>query len=247
MLQLLAYRLGRGLSPRDVAERSGLSHNAIANLENEGSTALRALTFDQLSTIAAIYGIALTDLLDALRSELDGGQARPEAEDAAKVQAALADAGEAIDRDGLAIGLQWTLDRTQDALDTLIKALRGSGQSIVRTKEGRHRLIARPDVLTNDERERLRAASGRTDRNLTVPEATVLRVLLDQPNESGTRAMFSDPDQQEAISALLRAGTLMESQDGFHIHDDVAFSLLRRYRPPLSVVSSSRRGPVSPS
>ena len=246
-MRLLAYRLDRGLSPRDVAERSGLSHNAIANLENEDSTALRGLTFDQLSTIAAIYGIALADLLDALRSEATGRQTRPDAKDAAKIQAALADAGEAIDRDGLAIGLQWTLERTQDALDTLIDTLRGSGQSIVRTKDGRYRLIARPNLLTSDERERLRAASARTDRNLTVPEATVLRVLLDQPNESGTRAMFSDPEQQEAISALLRAGTLLESQDGFHIHDDIAFSLLRRYRPPLSVVSSSRRGPVSPS
>lgn len=102
-------------------------------------------------------------------------------------------------------------------------------------------------MLSDDERERLRAARGRTDRNLAVPEASVLRVLLDQPNESGTRAMFSDPDEQDAISALLRAGTLLESDDGFHIHDDIAFSLFRRYRPPLSVVSSSRRRPVSPT
>lgn len=136
MLQLLACRLGRGLSPRDVAERCGLSHNAIANIENEGSTALRALTFDQLTAIAAIYGIALTDLLDWLRSEPTDGHRRPDPEDAARIQAALTDADEAIDRDGLAISLQWTRERTQGVLDALIETIRGSGQAIARTKAG---------------------------------------------------------------------------------------------------------------
>ena len=245
MFQLQAYRLGRGLSPGDIAERSGLSHNAIANFENQGTTALRALSFDQLSGLAAIYGIALTDLLDWLRSEPTGAHVRPDPEDAAKVQAALADADEAIDRDGLAISLQWTLERTQAALDALIDTLRGNGQAIARTSCGHYRLIPRPGVLTHDEQLRLRAARGRADRNLTVPEATVLRVLLDQPTMSATHAMFTDPKERDAVAALLRAGTLLEFDHVLSIHEDAAFSLFNRYRPPQSVVSPSCHEAVS--
>lgn len=245
MLQLQAYRLGRGLSPSDVAERAGLSHNAIANLENQDTTALRALTFDQLTGVAAIYGIALTDLLDWLRSEPTGAPVRPDPEDAAKLEAALADTDEAVDRDGLAIGLEWTLERTQAALDALVDTLRGRGQAVARTSGDRYRLISRPGVLSDDEQLRLRAARGRADRNLTVPEANVLRVLLDQPNASATHAIFTDPKEQDAVAALLRAGTLLEFDHVVSIHEDVAFSLFNRYRPPQSVVSPSCREPVS--
>lgn len=237
MLQLQAYRLGRGLSLGDVAERSGLSHNAITNLETPGTAALRALTFDQLQGVAAIYGIALTDLLDWLRSEPTGAKRRPGPHDAARLEAALAEADEPLDRECLAIGLEWTLERTQAALDALADALRGRGQAIARNGAGHHRLISRPGVLSHDERRRLRSAPGHVDRNLSVPEASVLRVLLDQPNQRGTHAMFTDPKEQDAVAALLRAETLVEYGDTLAIHDDVAFSLLHRYRPPRSVVS----------
>lgn len=100
-------------------------------------------------------------------------------------------------------------------------------------------------MLSDDEQLRLRAARGRADRNLTVPEANVLRVLLDQPNESAPHAMFTDPKEQDAVAALLRAGTLLEFDRVLSIHEDVAFSLFNRYRPPQSVVSSSCREAVS--
>lgn len=117
--------------------------------------------------------------------------------------------------------------------------------AVARTSGDRYRLISRPGVLSDDEQLRLRAARGRADRNLTVPEANVLRVLLGQPNASATHATFTDPEEQDAVAALLRAGTLLEFDHVVSIHEDVAFSLFNRYRPPQSVVSPSCRERVS--
>ena len=161
------YRLDKGLSPCDVAERSGLSHNAIATFENEDSTALRGATFDQLSTIAAIYGIAFADLLDALRSRPTDVKHDPR-------QGCSQDPGRARRR-----RRSDRSRRTGDRLAVDARAHTGSALQHPHRHATRQRpidrahqgcapsgLIARPNLLTSDERERLRAASARTDRNL---------------------------------------------------------------------------------
>lgn len=180
MLQLQTYRLRKGLSPSQAAERTGLSHNAITNIEISGETALRSLTFDQLTVLAAVYGIALTDILDWLRAQPSGSFSRPDPEDTAKIEAALADADQPIDREWFAVSFGWTLQRTQAALDAVVERMRGSGQALVQTTTARYRLISRPGVLSHDEQQRLRNQRSHADRNLSLAEANVLRVVLDQ-------------------------------------------------------------------
>lgn len=244
MLHLQSYRLRKGLSPGEVAERTGLSHNAINNLESPGENALRSLTFDQLTVVGAVYGIELTDILDWLRGEPRGARNRAEPADAAKIEAALADADEPMDRECFAVAFGWTLERSQAALDAVAERMRGSGQALMQVAGDRYRLIARPEVLSRDDQQQLQVQRRRTDHNLSRAEATVLRVVLDQPNQTCAHAMFTDPKERDAVAELLRAGRLLEFDDSLHVHEDVVFSLFHRYRPPHGVLAAASKGLV---
>lgn len=77
----------------------------------------------------------------------------------------------------------------------------------------------------------------------TLAQANVVRVLADLPGNRGSRALFTDPDEHEAITALLAAGTLGEWDDTLAISADAAFSLYERYRP--STILTAMTQPVS--
>ncbi len=85
------YRQARGLSTAQVAERVGISRSAAAQLDR-GDGAWRALTFEQLTSLAATYGVDLGDLVHRLTSRRPG---QPFASnDATKLEAALSHAGQ---------------------------------------------------------------------------------------------------------------------------------------------------------
>lgn len=230
MNELSFYRVGKGLSPGAVAASIGLTHNAIERLEN-GTRAWRALTYDQLIALAAIYGIALSDLLDRLADKPDAHHPATPA-DAAKVEAVMVDAREGIDRDDIAIAFGWTLERTQAAIDALIDTLRDRGQSVAQLAAGRYRLMARPGLIDYDEQTRLQAARGRTTLTLGPTEATVLRVLLDHANHSGSCELFDDPAERVAVGTLIKAGMVFEWGDSLCVSSQVAFSLYEHPLPP---------------
>jgi len=231
-------------APSAASAGSLIRRNAINNLESPGENALRSLTFDQLSVMAAVYGIELTDILDWLRGEPRGARNRVEPGDAAKIEAALAEADEPMDREWLAVSFGWTLERSQAALDAVVERMRDGGQALMQPTSGRYRLIARPEVLSRDEQQALQNQRRRTDHNLSRAEATVLRVVLDQPNQTCTHAAFTDPAERDAIAELLRTGKLLEFDNSLHVHEDIAFSLFHRYRPPHGVLAAASKGLV---
>ncbi|MDP8909687.1 MAG: hypothetical protein M3N47_11365 [Chloroflexota bacterium] len=63
-----------------------------------------------------------------LRAQPSGSFSRPDPEDTAKIEAALADADQPTDREWFAVSFGWTLERTQAALDAVVERMRGSGQ-----------------------------------------------------------------------------------------------------------------------
>lgn len=140
-MPLSDYRQARGLSTAQIAERVGISRNAASELERTES-AWRSLTFEQLSGLAATYGIVLGDLIDHLTSPRPGRPLR--SDDATKLEAALSHAGE-LRRDDIAITFDWTLELTEAAFSSLVAALRGRGQALARPSPETYRLITRPN------------------------------------------------------------------------------------------------------
>jgi len=224
---LSEYRQARGLSTAQVAERVGISRNAAAQLDRHDG-AWRALTFEQLISLAATYGVDLDDLIHRLTSRRPGYPLS--SDDATKLEAALSHAGQ-VRRDDIAIALGWTLERTEAAFSALADELRTRGQALARPGPENYRLITRPDILNIDQIQKLTAARLSKGAGPTLAQANVIRVLADQPGNRGSRALFTDPDEHQAITELLAAGTLGEWEDTLAISSDAAFSLYERYRP----------------
>lgn len=224
-MSLGEYRQARGLSIAQVAERVGISRHA-ADLLDRSDLAWRSLTFDQLTSLAASYGIHLDDLIDRLTVH------RPllPSDDATKLEAALSYAGE-LRRDDIATIFGWTLERTEAAFSALVDALRGRGQALARPSPESYRLITRPDILGYDQPSRLIEACGTNQAGPTVAEANVIRMLADMPRQRGCRELFCDPDEQAAVNRLLAAGTLAEWDDTLALAADVAFSIYERAEP----------------
>jgi len=90
-MHLSEYRQARGLSTAQVAERVGISRNAAAQLDRHDG-AWRALNFEQLTSLAATYGVDLDDLIHRLTSRRPGHPLS--SDDATKLEAALSHAGQ---------------------------------------------------------------------------------------------------------------------------------------------------------
>lgn len=224
---LASFRQARGLSALQVAEHVGITHQAAGQLDM-GTGAWRSLTYEQLTELAHAYGIALPDLLDALQPPNQSGCAS----DAAKLEAALSRAGRGLHRDDIAISWDWSLQRTEAAADALGDALRGRGLALARPQPGVYVLIARPEILSRHEQQRLHTAIRAAELQLSVAQAQVLRSLLDQPTQHGSRDLFSDPAEREAVAELLAADLLWEWDDAICVSDEAAFSLFLRRSPP---------------
>jgi len=233
---LSEYRLARGLSTAQVAERVGISRNAAAQLDRHDG-AWRALNFEQLTSLAATYGVDLGDLIHRLTSRRPGYPLS--SDDATKLEAALSHAGQ-VRRDDIAIALGWTLERTEAAFSTLADKLRTRGQALARPGPETYRLITRPDILNVDQIQKLTGARLSKGAGPTLAQANVVRVLADQPGNRGSRALFTDPDEHQAITELLAAGTLGEWEDTLAISADAAFSLYERYRPSSILTAMSQ-------
>jgi len=70
----------------------------------------------------------------------------------------------------------------------------------------------RPDILSIDQIQKLAGARLSKGAGPTLAQANVVRVLADQPGNRGSR-LFTDPDEHQAITELLAAGTLGEWED----------------------------------
>lgn len=226
-MSLSDYRQARGLSIVEVAQRVGITRDAAHQLDRN-TASWRALTVEQLVTLAGLYGVDSTELLDRMTSRKRFQERY--AHDGVVLEAALSD-GEERSRDDIARVLGWTLDRTEAAFAALADALRGRGQIITRPAPETYRLIARPGLLRADQRARLNDAH-RSETGPDAATADVIRVLADMPNHRAARNLFTRPGEQAAIAELLQNRSLEELDDAIALSPEIAFSIYRRRHPP---------------
>lgn len=214
--RIVMARLELNLSQRDVAFAVGIHPVTMSRLEQGRSDETLALgTIDRL---AAALGLSTTTLF---RQPDTNHAPNDPTNDAPRLEALMCDCGTALSADEIAVSFGWTIPRAQAALSALKGSLAGRGVTIFSSGR-RHRLVARSDMLTSPERERLeRARSVRY--GLMLHEALLLQQVrrgippLEPARLSGK--------QRVAMGSLMKAGLIKAYGERIELTEDARFSL----------------------
>lgn len=185
-------RLVRGLSRREVADRTGVTSAAIEHAE-QSSHELRGPLTDKLA-----------------RALVRHGETQPRAgtpSDAARAHALLADLARPCTLEQIAEVLRWSLARATAALEALEERLADSGQAIEPTGRHTYRLAPRDHLLSDTERRRAHQAPAGP---LTQDAAAILHQIIEGPRRRRYRDNFTTPGSRPAIERLLAADLVWE-------------------------------------
>ncbi len=199
-------RLQLGLSRTDLARLTGLAWDVIATIEERGEPP--ALTLHAARRLASALAIDLTTIAAAW------GRAQPEDEDV-RVEALLAHADHPASATHIADALQWSLKRTQRALQHLDERLAGTGQTLRHTAPGCYELAPRGDVLQPGDLGRLRER----EEPISAADAALLRRLIIGRREDRCWANF-DSRQRTRLVRLAQRGLVQSDGTWIHLSAD---------------------------
>lgn len=190
MTVIARRRLELGLTRLDLAAHAGINVAAVAALEE------RRLPPELTITAAKRLAHALDLTLDALTSS---APRQAPADDDATVEALLATTSAACPLEAIADTLDWTLARTQSALDRLDRRLQSTGQTLRRTGAHTYTLAARVTLIEPSQQADL-------TRRITPLEpadhATLYWVLTARAQECRWEVL--DANARESIARLAR-------------------------------------------
>ncbi len=140
-------RIEAGLHPTALTDAVSATNSQTIHRLERGCDQSH-LTFGFLATVCETLGVDVSDLLDRSHRATDScdkTESSGEADDAARVGALLAAAGEWCPVDHLADTLRWNLERTVCALDRLDVRLAAAGQRLARRADHAVCIRAVPD------------------------------------------------------------------------------------------------------
>ena len=215
--RILMARLELNLSQRDVAFDVGMNPVTMSRLEQGRSD--ESLDLRTVARLAAVLGLSITSLFAQPESGVD---LEIPTSDERRLEALLYDSRSALGADDIALALGWTLPRTHAALRRLNVAL-GPRGTMIHSSGRRHRVTARSDLLTSNERksvERIHHAR----RGLGLHEARLLQQVRKGSFRVGwTRTMSSK--ERVAAGSLFKAGLVEAVGDRIQLTEDAHFSL----------------------
>lgn len=200
-------RLAHGLSQVALAQRLGITTTVIAGLER--GTNAHNINLGLLSRIAEELGLHPAELLTR-----PPPSPPPASADEVKIEAALALIGKKVHPVDLARGLEWPLQRVNDALRRLRTARADSGQ-IVHYTGGRWGIAPQRSLLSKSEVERLERSVTTRD-HLSVSHARVLLAAL-RGEIDGRWMADATADQKVGLSKLVRLGWVVASGSGAYV------------------------------
>lgn len=215
--KLSQARTAQGLSQRALGRLADIRMGTLAKLER--GEPVQTLTVRALVKLADAVCVDPSTLLVRSEEPVD-----PEPDDV-KVEALLAQAGKAVNRDDIAWSLEWTLDRTNDALKALERRLAPTGQRLRAAKFGWYAVGASQDVLSDDETARSTRVTM-TEYGLHRAHAKLLSRLANGRKvgsiHTSQRYEFG---KKNPIADLILARMVVPVEDQIVLSEDVAFSL----------------------
>ena len=215
--RILMARLELNLSQRDVAFDVGINPVTMSRLEQGGSD--ESLDLRTVDRLAAALGLSITSLFAQPETDVD-----PEipTSDERRLEALLYYSRSALGADDIALALGWTLPRTHAALRRLRAALALRG-TMIHSSGRRHRVTARSDILTSNERQSVER-THHARLGLTVVEARLLQQVRRGTLRVGwTRTMSNK--ERVAAGSLFKAGLVEAVGDRIQLTEDAHFSL----------------------
>jgi transcriptional regulator with XRE-family HTH domain len=209
-------RFELNLSQRDVALEVGIHPVTMSRLEQGRND--ETLTLGTIQRLAAALGLSISTLFWPPEAN---EQPEDPTQDECRLEALLWDARTAVSADDIAVAFGWTLRRVHTALSALEGRLAGRGTAIFSSGR-RHRLTARSDMLTSQERERLeRARSVRY--GLMLHEALILQQV--RRGAPALELAHLSGKERVAMGSLLKAGLIHVSGGRIELTEDAKFSL----------------------
>jgi transcriptional regulator with XRE-family HTH domain len=223
--RIRSRRVELRLSQRTVAAAIGTAAGVVVGIER--GTNHRDLTVAQLARLADALGLDVVDLFTTPAPADDTTEAAPDADsdDAAVLGAMVELAGILTPITALAEAAGWTLQRTNEALDTLEGRLRSSGLRLHR-QPGKVAIV-RAVIGDDTERVKTLVRTHLSRDGVSATEARMLRRIA-----AGTTPQNPSNPEAVALGVLANAG-LIETTDGgaskapvWVLADDVRHSLL---------------------
>lgn len=220
--KLRRARAAQGLSQRALARLTDIRIATLANLEK--GEPVQTLTVRALVKLAAAVCVDPGTLLKRGETDIEP------ASDDVKVEALLAQAGKAVNRDDIAWSLGWSLERTSAALKALETRLQGTGQRLRLAKFGWYAVGPSQDVLTNDETARA-ARSTMSEYGMHRRHAKILRRLVNGRRLAGVHTgQAYELGKKNPTADLILANLVVAADNEILLTDDVAFSLCMERR-----------------
>lgn len=203
-------RLQQHLTRPQLARKLGVSTTVVDGLEAGSNHGEQTLAL--LDRLADALGIDLAALIPAPTVPL------PPSPDTVRIEAGLAALGQAVSAAGLATAFDWSLPRTNAALQSLGLRLQPTGQRLHRVG-GKYKLIAAEHHLSAIELQRLEHRRVATNR-MTKSEARTLAAVI-RGEVTARWLADSTPERHTTSHRLLRLGYAEQHDGGLRATHDV--------------------------